>query len=54
LADTKYEFGKIDDVIYLMDEVIRRIAQGIFMLMVLIKRQQNGERQKTVKQRVCT
>jgi phosphoribosylaminoimidazole-succinocarboxamide synthase len=46
LADTKYEFGKIDDTIYLMDEVHTPDSSRYFYAEGFEDRQQRGERQK--------
>lgn len=46
LADTKYEFGKIGDTIYLMDEVHTPDSSRYFYADGFAERQQNGERQK--------
>lgn len=46
LADTKYEFGKIDDEIYLMDEVHTPDSSRYFYKDGFDERQQKGERQK--------
>ena|SRR5205809_4791232 len=46
LADTKYEFGKIDDEIYLMDEVHTPDSSRYFYADGFDQRQQKGERQK--------
>jgi len=46
LADTKYEFGKIDDEIYLMDEVHTPDSSRYFYAHGFDERQQKGERQK--------
>lgn len=46
LADTKYEFGKIGDEIYLMDEVHTPDSSRYFYADGFDERQQNGERQK--------
>ena len=46
LVDTKYEFGKIGDEIYLMDEVHTPDASRYFLIDGFEERQQNGERQK--------
>lgn len=45
LVDTKYEFGKIDDKIYLMDEVHTPDSSRYFFLDGFEERQQKGERQ---------
>ncbi len=45
LADTKYEFGKIDDVIYLMDEIHTPDSSRYFFADGFEQRQENGERQ---------
>jgi phosphoribosylaminoimidazole-succinocarboxamide synthase len=46
LADTKYEFGVLDDVIYLMDEVHTPDSSRYFYAEGFEERQKNGERQK--------
>ncbi|MEI6265083.1 MAG: phosphoribosylaminoimidazolesuccinocarboxamide synthase [Sphingobacteriia bacterium] len=46
LADTKYEFGKIGDTIYLMDEIHTPDSSRYFYADGFDERQQNGERQK--------
>ncbi len=46
LADTKYEFGKLDDTIYLMDEVHTPDSSRYFYAEGFEERQQSGERQK--------
>ncbi|HEY2727000.1 MAG TPA: phosphoribosylaminoimidazolesuccinocarboxamide synthase [Parafilimonas sp.] len=46
LADTKYEFGKIGDEIYLMDEVHTPDSSRYFYKDGFDERQQKGERQK--------
>lgn len=46
LADTKYEFGKIGDVIYLMDEIHTPDSSRYFYAEGFEERQQSGERQK--------
>jgi phosphoribosylaminoimidazole-succinocarboxamide synthase len=46
LADTKYEFGKIGDEIYLMDEVHTPDSSRYFYKDGFDQRQQKGERQK--------
>jgi phosphoribosylaminoimidazole-succinocarboxamide synthase len=46
LADTKYEFGKIGDEIYLMDEVHTPDSSRYFYSDGFNERQQKGERQK--------
>lgn len=46
LADTKYEFGKIDNVIYLMDEIHTPDSSRYFIKEGFDERQQKGERQK--------
>jgi len=46
LADTKYEFGKIGDEIYLMDEVHTPDSSRYFYKDGFEERQQKGERQK--------
>ncbi|HEY2726755.1 MAG TPA: phosphoribosylaminoimidazolesuccinocarboxamide synthase [Parafilimonas sp.] len=46
LADTKYEFGKIDDEIYLMDEVHTPDSSRYFYVEGFEERQAKGERQK--------
>lgn len=46
LADTKYEFGKIGDTIYLMDEIHTPDSSRYFYAGGFDERQMNGERQK--------
>lgn len=46
LADTKYEFGKIGDEIYLMDEIHTPDSSRYFYAEGFDKRQQSGEKQK--------
>lgn len=46
LADTKYEFGKIADTIYLMDEIHTPDSSRYFYADGFNERQQKGERQK--------
>ena len=46
LVDTKYEFGKIDDEIYLMDEIHTPDSSRYFYADEFEERQQKGERQK--------
>ena len=46
LADTKYEFGKIGNTIYLMDEVHTPDSSRYFYADGFEQRQQTGERQK--------
>ncbi len=46
LADTKYEFGKIDDEIYLIDEVHTPDSSRYFYADGFEERQAKGERQK--------
>lgn len=46
LADTKYEFGKLDDEIYLMDEVHTPDSSRYFYKEGFEERQSAGERQK--------
>ncbi len=46
LVDTKYEFGKIDDTIYLMDEIHTPDSSRYFYTDGFEERQQAGERQK--------
>jgi phosphoribosylaminoimidazole-succinocarboxamide synthase len=46
LADTKYEFGKIDDTIYLMDEIHTPDSSRYFFAEGFNDRQQRGEKQK--------
>ncbi|MGN6495112.1 MAG: phosphoribosylaminoimidazolesuccinocarboxamide synthase [Agriterribacter sp.] len=46
LADTKYEFGKIGDTIYLMDEIHTPDSSRYFYAEGFDERQQKGERQK--------
>lgn len=46
LVDTKYEFGKIDDEIYLMDEIHTPDSSRYFYADGFEERQKKGERQK--------
>ncbi len=46
LVDTKYEFGKIGDTIYLMDEIHTPDSSRYFYAEGFEERQQSGERQK--------
>lgn len=46
LVDTKYEFGKIDDTIYLMDEIHTPDSSRYFYADGYEERQAKGERQK--------
>ena len=46
LVDTKYEFGKIGDAIYLMDEIHTPDSSRYFYANGYEERQQKGERQK--------
>ncbi len=46
LVDTKYEFGKIGDTIYLMDEIHTPDSSRYFYAEGYEERQANGERQK--------
>jgi phosphoribosylaminoimidazole-succinocarboxamide synthase len=46
LADTKYEFGKIGDTIYLMDEVHTPDSSRYFYAAGFEERQASGEKQK--------
>ena len=46
LVDTKYEFGKIDDTIYLMDEIHTPDSSRYFYAGGFEERQDKGERQK--------
>ena len=46
LVDTKYEFGKIDDVIYLMDEIHTPDSSRYFYAEGFEERQATGEKQK--------
>jgi phosphoribosylaminoimidazole-succinocarboxamide synthase len=46
LADTKYEFGKIGDTIYLMDEIHTPDSSRYFYADGFTERQQKGEKQK--------
>ena len=46
LVDTKYEFGKIGDVIYLMDEIHTPDSSRYFYVDGYEERQAKGERQK--------
>jgi phosphoribosylaminoimidazole-succinocarboxamide synthase len=46
LVDTKYEFGKIGDTVYLMDEIHTPDSSRYFYAEGFAERQQKGERQK--------
>jgi phosphoribosylaminoimidazole-succinocarboxamide synthase len=46
LVDTKYEFGKIDDVIYLMDEIHTPDSSRYFYAEGFEQQQRKGEKQK--------
>src|ERR1700744_2263682 len=46
LVDTKYEFGKIDDTVYLMDEIHTPDSSRYFYADGFEERQQKGEKQK--------
>lgn len=46
LADTKYEFGKIDQTIFLMDEIHTPDSSRYFIKEGFADRQQKGEKQK--------
>jgi len=46
LVDTKYEFGKIDETVYLMDEIHTPDSSRYFYADGFEKRQQAGERQQ--------
>ena len=46
LVDTKYEFGKMDDAIYLMDEIHTPDSSRYFYAEGFEERQEKGERQK--------
>jgi len=46
LVDTKYEFGKIDDVIYLMDEIHTPDSSRYFYAEGFEQRQRKSEKQK--------
>jgi phosphoribosylaminoimidazole-succinocarboxamide synthase len=46
LVDTKYEFGKIDDVVYLMDEIHTPDSSRYFYTEGFDERQVRGEKQK--------
>ena len=46
MVDTKYEFGKIGDVIYLMDEIHTPDSSRYFYADGFEERQQKGDRQK--------
>ncbi|MEO8769093.1 MAG: phosphoribosylaminoimidazolesuccinocarboxamide synthase [Ferruginibacter sp.] len=46
LADTKYEFGKLGDEIYLMDEIHTPDSSRYFLKDGFDERQQKGEKQK--------
>src|ERR1043165_2224616 len=46
LVDTKYEFGKIDDTVYLMDEIHTPDSSRYFYADGFEQRQKKGEKQK--------
>ncbi len=46
LVDTKYEFGKLDDTIYLIDEIHTPDSSRYFYKVGYEERQSNGEEQK--------
>jgi len=46
LVDTKYEFGRIDDKVYLMDEIHTPDSSRYFYADGFEERQQSGQRQK--------
>lgn len=46
LVDTKYEFGKIDDTVYLMDEIHTPDSSRYFYADGFEERQQKGQRQQ--------
>ncbi len=46
LVDTKYEFGKLDDSIYLIDEIHTPDSSRYFYKVGFEERQENGEEQK--------
>lgn len=46
LADTKYEFGKLGDTIYLMDEIHTPDSSRYFYAEGFVERQATGEKQK--------
>ena len=46
MVDTKYEFGKVNDTIYLMDEIHTPDSSRYFYAEGFEERQQKGERQK--------
>jgi phosphoribosylaminoimidazole-succinocarboxamide synthase len=46
LVDTKYEFGKVNDTIYLMDEIHTPDSSRYFYAEGYEQRQQKGEKQK--------
>jgi phosphoribosylaminoimidazole-succinocarboxamide synthase len=46
LADTKYEFGKLGDTIYLMDEIHTPDSSRYFYVDGFVERQATGEKQK--------
>ena len=46
LVDTKYEFGKIGDTIYLMDEIHTPDSSRYFYADGFEERQEKGEKQK--------
>jgi len=46
LVDTKYEFGKIDDTVYLMDEIHTPDSSRYFYAHGFEERQRSGQRQK--------
>ena len=52
LVDTKYEFGKIGDTIYLIDEIHTPDSSRYFYLEGYEDRQKNGQQQKQLASRV--
>ena len=53
LADTKYEFGKIGDEIFLMDEIHTPDSSRYFYSKGYEQRQAGGEETKTIEQGIC-
>ncbi len=54
LVDTKYEFGKIGDEIYLIDEIHTPDSSRYFYKEGYEERQEKGEKQKAIIQRICS
>ena len=54
LVDTKYEFGKADGVIYLIDEIHTPDSSRYFYADGYAERQAKGEKQKAAFKRICS